>query len=53
MDVSIYNTLGQIVYTQINFSGKLSISATQWVNGVYFVQFKNQNNSKQFKLVKH
>jgi hypothetical protein len=52
MDVSIYNTLGQVVYTQINFSGKLSISTTQWANGIYFVHFKSQNNSKQFKLIK-
>jgi hypothetical protein len=58
IDISIYNTLGQVIYHQKEFyqksKGEFNIKTQNWNSGTYFVQIKNQTKvitKKIFKLL--
>lgn len=57
IDVSIYNTLGQVIYSQkIRFkkgNNDLSIKTEDWNLGAYFVQIKNQSKVITKRILKN
>lgn len=50
--ISIFNTLGEIVYTQYKISANsLQINTSQWGKGIYTVQVNSNNQSITKKLI--
>jgi blue copper oxidase len=50
--ISIFNTLGEIVYTQNKIStNSLQINTSQWSKGIYTVQVNSNNQSITKKLI--
>lgn len=52
--LSVYNALGEIIFTEQNFKTELKISVENWASAIYFFSLKNSNTSLNGKfLVKH
>lgn len=50
--ISVFNTLGEMVYTQNNINtNSLQINTSQWSKGIYTVQVNNSNISITKKLI--
>ena len=49
--MTIYNTMGQIVYHVEAASGKLEVSLNDISAGLYFVNIKNTGNNISRKIV--
>jgi hypothetical protein len=44
-DVKIFNTLGTVVFTQVNISNSLPVNISNLDKGIYFVQLKDNNTT--------
>ncbi len=51
-EITITNTLGEIVFNQIVESGKHNLNLQKETNGVYFVKVVNNNKQQMLKLIK-
>lgn len=54
-DITVYNALGQVVYTEMEISKKVhQIKVNNWLTGVYFIQMKSAGyTSSKSVLVNH
>ena len=43
MNLTIVNTLGQIIYSKLNSRNTETIDMSGYANGVYFLEVKNDN----------
>lgn len=49
--LSIINSLGQVVYSSKMASGEISASGSQFTNGFYLINIRNQHLNKVYKVV--
>lgn len=50
-NISIINSIGQVVYTSTMSSGGINTSAEQFPNGFYLIHVRGQNFNKVYKVV--
>jgi hypothetical protein len=51
-EVKIFNSLGQLIYTEKMNSGKNPVNMLQYSNGIYIVQINNAENKVNYRIVK-
>lgn len=51
-NVSVFNALGELIYSSTDNKNSCSISARNWSNGVYTVKVQTDNNTYLDKIVK-
>lgn len=51
-NISIYNLLGQLLFTQDKNENEFSIDFTNYATGNYFITVVNENSKQTFKVVK-
>ena len=52
-DVTIFNGLGEIVFTKRSVNGNQQVTLAGQPNGVYFVQLNNGSQTKTMKMIKN
>ena len=51
-DVTVFNNVGQIVYSQTNVTGNNTINLSEIKAGMYFVNITKDNTKQMFKIIK-
>lgn len=51
-EISIYNLLGKVVYSDKIKSNSLQVSVSNWQDGIYFIYLKSDKSSSTLKFIK-
>ena len=49
--VTVYNSVGQVVYTQVADSDNVMINVESWTNGLYYVNLETKAGVKSSQKV--
>lgn len=49
--VTVFNTMGQVIYTEIADTDNLMIDVTSWANGLYYINLETRNGVKSSQKV--
>lgn len=50
--IEVYNSMGQVVYSEFSRDNLLIIDSSQWPSGIYFVKYQSDSGEKTIKSVK-
>ena len=49
--VTVYNSIGQMVYTQVADSDNMMINVESWTNGLYYINLETKSGAKSSQKV--